>query len=137
VFYRADDRVIDLANPVRYQGKCTFGLRWQPGVAMPAWACRLSLLITDIRVHPLHEITEHDLRTEGVANLESYRALCDGVHSPFRWNKNPFVIALDFKVDHHAPPTSLPLARPMEHHLMTTPPPVPATSANEPHHTRL
>lgn len=39
---------------------------WRSPLYMPRWASRLTLRVTDVRVHRLHEVTEEDALAEGV-----------------------------------------------------------------------
>ena len=45
-------------------------LRWRPAVCMPAWAARFKLLITDIRIQRILDITEEEAIKEGVNHGE-------------------------------------------------------------------
>ncbi len=53
VIYRADDENAPIA-------------KWTPSIHMPHWASRLSLLVKDVRVERLQEISGADARAEGV-----------------------------------------------------------------------
>lgn len=57
-FYRADDSTVE--------GEIS---RWRPGIHMPRWASRITLIVTDVRVQRLQEISEGDAIAEGVEPL--------------------------------------------------------------------
>lgn len=53
-FYRADDSTVE--------GEIS---RWRPGIHMPRWASRITLIVTDVRVQRLQEISQEDAIAEG------------------------------------------------------------------------
>ncbi|MDW9473183.1 hypothetical protein GOA69_12505 [Sinorhizobium meliloti] len=95
-------------------------LRWQPSIHMPRWASRLTLIVTDVRVERLQDISEGDAIAEGVERLSnglwsnygqreashegfafptnSYRALWNNINGDGAWDANPWVAAYTFSV---------------------------------------
>jgi hypothetical protein len=87
---------------------------WRPSLFMPRWASRLTLLVTDVRVERLQEISEEDAKAEGLEWVsptygigglaeswnsdprESYRTLWNSLHGPDAWDANPWVVAVTF-----------------------------------------
>ena len=81
--------------------------RPKPSIHMPRWASRLTLLVTDVRVQRLQEISRGDAMEEGCpfANMADgpnprdwYRGIWNSLHGPGAWDANPWVAALTFTV---------------------------------------
>lgn len=98
----------------------------RPSLFMPEWASRLRLLITNVTVERLHDITEADAAAEGVERLilqegpdfgdvngvpqrghpltssyrDAYRALWDSLNADrgHPWDSNPWVWRIEFEV---------------------------------------
>ena len=85
-------------------------------IHMPRWASRLTLIVTDVRVQRLQEISDDDARAEGVLpdGFEGYRGhegtigyptaiwafrhILNSIHGPDAWDANPWVAAISFTV---------------------------------------
>lgn len=104
--YRADG---ELVHPTHG------GLRWRSSISMPRWASRLVLLVTDIRVQRLQDISEADARAEGCRGVhgvtsqmvpgpplsarEDYEYLWNSInHKSAHWSSNPWVWAINFQL---------------------------------------
>ena len=89
----------------------------RPSIHMPRWASRLTLIVTDVRVQRLLEISAQDAESEGVFRhvaehslnkvfrsergtvaVEYFRDLWNSLHGPDAWDANPWVVALTFTV---------------------------------------
>lgn len=93
---------------------------WRPSIFMPRWTSRITLEITDIRVSRLTEISEDDIRAEGIrfdgtywlagthpikgtiqcwaTAQQAFRRVWDeinGERAP--WMKNPWVWVIEFR----------------------------------------
>lgn len=89
---------------------------WRYPIHMPRWASRLTLIVTDVQVQRLQEISEDDARAEGVLpdGFEGYRGhegtigyptaiwafrhIWNSIHGPDAWDANPWVAAISFTV---------------------------------------
>ncbi len=96
---------------------------WRSPIHMPRWASRLTLLVTDVRVERLQDISEADAVAEGAEAVDlqfdhrlsnahkidlagtkshalGYERLWNSIHGPGAWDANPWVVALTFAVQH-------------------------------------
>lgn len=97
-------------------------IRWRPSIFMPRWASRLTLLVDDVRVERLQDVSEADAFAEGVwhggtfhrfaddlsASCKAgswfstardwYRDLWERINGAGAWDENPFVAAYAFRV---------------------------------------
>lgn len=82
--------------------------RWKPSIHMPRWASRITLEITGVRVERLQDISEADVKAEGI-NPETnnsgrmhralYRELWNQLNAKrgYGWDANPWVWVIEFK----------------------------------------
>lgn len=98
--------------------------RYRPCIHMPRWASRLTLLVEDVRVERLNDLSIEDAIAEGTScyicgtgavdgtsehdcgcfhnrdlAVPSYRYLWDSLHGPDAWDSNPWVGAVTFRVE--------------------------------------
>jgi hypothetical protein len=104
VFYRAD-------------GGHSPALPWLPSIHMPIWASRLTLVVTDVLVQRLQDISEADARAEGISRCKNcgvfhadgdeigvssarwaFERLWTSIYGPGAWDANPWVVAVSFTV---------------------------------------
>lgn len=95
---------------------------WRPGIHMPRWASRLTLIVTDVRVERLQEISEEDAIAEGCAwsdchegytpcpepgdgrfyhgrwAARSFQFLWESINGDDAWEANPWIAAYTFTV---------------------------------------
>lgn len=112
----ASDRWVELNH---YRGRRGATV---PSIRMPRWCSRLTLVVTDVKVERIQNISEEDAIAEGVRALDGQLAGCfvvDGstamsgttarecffrlwnsIHGTGSWDKNPFVVAPTFEVHH-------------------------------------
>lgn len=114
--YAATDSLADTDRDVR-------GYPWRPSIHMPRWASHLTLIVTDVRIQRLQEISAADARAEGVRHnnavdprapkplwdvpgtgfggrhpQEAFAALWDSLNAQRApWDSNPWVCAVSFE----------------------------------------
>lgn len=124
--YRMSEGVAQAIDPADRDRACIYregwirsygGLRWRPSIHMPRWASRLTLIVTDVRVQRLQEISAQDTIEEGLqcesceamrqsacnrrgcfASSNAFRAHWNSLHGPEVWEANPWVEAITFTV---------------------------------------
>lgn len=94
---------------------------WRSPIHMPRWASRLTLIVTQVRVQRLQQISEEDARAEGIEGSpindlhwkdyqrldqwivadprRSFASLWNSLHGPAAWDANPWVAAITFTVE--------------------------------------
>lgn len=107
IWYAADHRTkptIDIVSPDTGN---QWGWRLKIGRFLPAWASRITLEVTGVRVERLLDISEADAREEGVvpgkyqglerAAARAYSDLWEDINGPGSWSANPWVWCVSFK----------------------------------------
>lgn len=116
-------RDADIEHAATARSYAEIGLKGKlrPGMFLPRWASRITLIVTDVRVHRLNDILEDDAEAEGITTLPSGRYYCglddDGVvtcksaitafgwlwnsingeRPGCHWQDNPWVAAYTFR----------------------------------------
>jgi hypothetical protein len=89
----------------------------RPGMFMPRWASRLTLIVENVKIERLQDISAADSIAEGVecatcaaikasacggkgcfASLAAFRDLWNSINGPGAWEANPWVSAYTFRV---------------------------------------
>lgn len=91
-------------HPNRYNSPF---MQLRPSIHMPRRASRLTLIVEEVRVQRLQDISEPDVWAEGLSinpgppgyAQEEFAALWNSLHGPEAWDANPFVAALTFRVE--------------------------------------
>lgn len=109
-------RVSDVPPPLRISSHCIFAaddmwrgmeMVWRPSIHMPRWASRLTLVVTNVRVERLQDISRGDAMEEGcpfpnMADGQNPRdwfmGLWDQINGPGAWDANPWVGVYGFSV---------------------------------------
>ncbi len=96
-------------TPVQYEAgphADVLGGKLRPGMFMPRWACRLTLVVIGVRVERLQDITRGDAMAEGcpfqnMARCEDprvwYEDLWCDLNGADSWNANPWVWVVEFR----------------------------------------
>jgi len=118
-------RDADIEHAATARSYAEIGLKgkFRQGMHMPRWASRLTLIVTDVRVQRLQEISDRDAWAEGIkppleemslpdaaalcarygtdhAGVASYAKLWDSLNAErgYGWAANPWVVAVSFTV---------------------------------------
>ena len=83
------------------------GGRWHSPIHMPRWASRLMLIVTDVRVQRLGDLTDEDAIAEGIdvtcglTPSVTYAILWDKINAKrgYPWKSNPWIVALTFRTE--------------------------------------
>ena len=89
---------------------------WRPSIHMPRWASRMTLIVTDVRVERLQDISEADAIAEGCKQYssstklsrpfnadwkgiyrEGYAELWNEINGAGSWEANPWIAAYTFR----------------------------------------
>ena len=90
--------------------------RWRPSIHMPRWASRITLEITEVRVERLHDISDDDIKAEGIfddpavvsgeregsiltlaGKRIAFEDLWESINGPDSWDENPWVWVVGFR----------------------------------------
>lgn len=78
----------------------------KPSIHMPRWASRLTLIVADVRVERLQDISGEDAVAEGVRSRlpdngvaqQDFADLWSAINGAASWHANPWVVAVSFDV---------------------------------------
>lgn len=112
--------VHDLTGPEHDEGPDVrgFATKLLPSIHMPRWASRLTLIVTDVQVERLHDMSAADAIAEGIQDLRTpehsdfgipglvnaqhpvraFWLLWEHINGAGSWEANPWVAAISFTV---------------------------------------
>lgn len=105
LYYRADGEFADQLpryDPINDPAMAA-EIKWRPSIHMPRWASRITLEVTNVRVERVQEISEEDIRAEGVqsnsSDMPGFVTLWDSVYGKrgLGWDANPWVFVVEFR----------------------------------------
>ncbi len=96
---------IPLYCGIRYAATdARLGIKDRSSATMPRWASRLTLIVTDVRVQRVQDISEEDAIAEGVGHappgrpaIVQYLGLWDSINGAGSWAANPWVWVVEFR----------------------------------------
>ena len=105
-WYHADDPTLEPSGCGGGAGKL------RPSIHMPRWASRITLVVTDVKVERVQDISGDDCIAEGIwpreerklgrsgEAIEAFRDLWDPINAKrgYGWDVNPWVAAISFTV---------------------------------------
>lgn len=104
ILYKANDADLKHFEELKKAG---IKVTWNPSIFMPKDLSRITLDIIEVRVEGLHNITEEDIKAEGIEdNLTkigfyyAFGQLWNSINAKrgYGWDTNPFVWVISFKV---------------------------------------
>lgn len=91
--------------------------KWRPSIHLKRTDSRITLVVFDIKIEPLQNITEYDAGLEGmpepymgdgdppfeesamlISRKQQFRNLWNKLHGGYAWDQNPEVVAISFTV---------------------------------------
>ncbi len=107
VHYAADHPARPQVSVVSPDTGNVWGWRLKIGRFLPAWASRITLEVTGVRVERLQEVSIADCIAEGISSggpenpdgieRPEYRALWESINGPGSWDANPFLWVVEFR----------------------------------------
>lgn len=108
-------RDLPIGCPIWYRAQADDDMsKWRPSIFMPRWASRINLIVKDVRVELVQDISEDDAWCEGVSMDEVLDIPCSGpmgvavfsrlwnsinAKRGYGWDSNPWVWVVEFEVE--------------------------------------